>query len=224
MLICEIGNAHFGDFKRAKEMIRQAHNSGADLIKGQAFRPKDISGSMPKAFYEQCAFTEDQYLELMQYARDIGNDLFYSVFSSGFERLTAAQSWHKVAGVQTKAGLATFGKDRPNYLISVPTSWDHAIPRYRHAEVLHVSEYNTVDAQLWHIQELSNRVGRPVGYSDHTYGISNCLAAYKMWGAHIIEKHFCLVKEEAFMGKVFRDTSHGITSRELERLAKELSK
>jgi sialic acid synthase SpsE len=224
VLIAEIGNNHFGDFDAAKTLIRQAHAAGADLIKGQCFKAKDISGSMPRHFYETCEFSVDQYLELIEYARSIGNDLFYSVFSVGFEPVIKAQSWHKIAAPQTRSGHAHRDRDEDNVIISVPAHLEFALPKFKRAEVLHTSEYLTSDPQLWHIQTLTDYLGRTVGYSDHTIGIGNCVRARELWGARVIEKHFCLKQNQSFAGVEFRDTVHGATPRQFEKLARELSK
>lgn len=225
MLIAEIGNNHFGDFQRAKELVRLAHASGADLIKGQCFRAESMGGgSMPRAFYERCAFSVDQYVELIDYARAIGNDLFYSIFSVGFEAVVDKQAWHKIAASQTKRGNAHFSRDSENTFISVPTALGLPLHRFKKASVLHVSDYLTTDPQLWHIATLAEFLGRDVGYSDHTMGIRSCVYARQLWGAQVIEKHFCLKNHESFEGVVFRDTVHGSSPRQFERLAKELSK
>ena len=226
MLIAEIGNNHFGSMKRARELIKAAHESGADLVKGQAFVASDIqSGSMPKALYEHCAFTVDEYISLIDYARDIGNDLFYSIFSPGMEAISLKQAWHKTAGGQTRKGDAQAVRDIPNMLISVPYDVElKTLYKFRSAEILHVSDYLVTDPQLEQIPILSAWLGgRPVGYSDHTRGIHYATVAYRDYGADIIEKHFCLTQSESFQGVVFRDTVHAATPSQFEELANEMS-
>jgi N,N'-diacetyllegionaminate synthase len=223
MLIAEIGNCHFGDFSVAKQMVLAAHNAGADLIKGQAFRAEDIkSGSMPEAFYKKCAFSVEQYLELIDYARDLGNDMFFSIFSEGMEAIAAKQKWRKVAGAQTRKGLLTMADDADNLVISVPITV--SVPRFKKAAVLHVSDYITTMPHLWQIQALTSYLGQQAGYSDHTIGIRNCLIAAREMGATVIEKHFTLQKDMKWNGETFRDTVHGATPAEFQKLAKELSK
>lgn len=225
MLIAEIGNNHFGDMNKAKEMIRAAHNSGADLIKGQAFKASDIkSGSMSRSFYRQCELQLDEYLELIEYAREIGNDLFFSVFSPGFEEISLAQKWHKLAGSQTKSGLATKMSDVENMIISVPAGTDlSTMHKFKHAELLYVCEYLAEEPHLEFITCMSIWMGKQVGYSDHTIGIKKAIEANQKYGAHIIEKHFCLKHSEKYGAAVFRDTVHGATPQEFEKLAKALS-
>lgn len=217
MLIAEIGLNHFGDFDRAKELIRAANDSGADLIKSQAFIAQDFIGSMPPEFYRRCEFTLEQYKELIDYARELKNDMFFSIISEGFEGLKTYQKWHKITGQQTREGKATTFYDHENVLISVPTGVD--FPFFRKAEILHVTEYVTEVPNLERIRYLQNILGRDVGYSDHAIGIRNCVKAYEVHGCNIIEKHFCLKQHETWGGQMFRDTLHGATPKAFQRLA-----
>lgn len=204
-------------------MIRIAHQCGADIIKGQAFRGEDIRGSMPLEFYQQCAFSIEQYLDLIDFARDIGNDLFYSIFStgSGFSAIAAKQSWRKIAASQTRSGMLTMADDAENCFVSVPLAV--SVPRFKKATMLHVTDYLASNPQLWHIETLTEFSGQQAGYSDHTIGIDACVRAHHEYGASVIEKHFTLERNLAFNGTVYRDTVHGATPNELSKLARELS-
>jgi len=65
--------------------------------------------------------------------------------------------------------------------------------------ILHcISNYPTPyrDVNLNVMQELKNRFGYPVGFSDHTIGIECAIASVSM-GASIIEKHVTLDKEQS---------------------------
>jgi sialic acid synthase SpsE len=223
MLIAEIGNNHFGSMRAYKEMIRVAHESGADLIKGQAFRAADIkTGSMPQAFYKMCELSEAQMIELVWFARNLGNDLFFSVFSPGFEKLRAMQKWRKYAASQTREIGIELLPDDPDVIASVPveTQLHRDLRRPKHAELLHVTGYLPKNAHLDRIGELSRWLGRPVGYSDHCLGVDTAIAAVREYGSVIVEKHFTLEKNVSYLGEVYRDTVHGATPSELERLAK----
>ena len=86
MLIAELGCNHFGSMAKAKEMIRVARESGADVVKLQAFEEAgDVAwwGSMPPNFYQEVALTLHQHLELIDYGKSIGAEIAYSVFSEG---------------------------------------------------------------------------------------------------------------------------------------------
>lgn len=231
MLIAEIGNNHFGSLEKAKELIRAANDSGADLIKGQAFLAEDLigKGSMQPEFYRLCAFTREQCCELIDYARGLGNDLFFSVFSQPgefdeFLMVRWKQKWTKLAGSQTRArGGFLLDYDHENVVISVPKDcfWP-TLSEVKRAAVLYVTDYLPQDPELSNIGVLSRILGRQAGYSDHSEGVENCINAARLHGATVIEKHFTLQKGMSFDGRVFRDTIHGATPKEFEALAKAL--
>ena len=207
----------------AKELIRIAHESGADIIKSQAFKAKDINGSMSHTFYEMCEFEPKQYLDLIDYARSIGNDLFYSVFSHELKHIFYHQNWFKIAGIQYKTLNAAqiAPADNEQTFISIPRG-QNMFP-LKSATVLHVTDYLTKTPDLEQIYKLTRWYRRQAGLSDHTIGIKTCIDAIKKHNVHIIEKHFTLKKNVKIGRDVYRDTVHGCDPSELERLANEMS-
>lgn len=230
MLIAEIGNNHFGNLFRFKELIRAAHEAGADLIKSQAFKAEDIrSGSMPLSFYQRCEFSEDTYCELIDYARGIGTDLFFSIFSIGFSKLLTKQKYYKITGSQSLLGRFIRYEDNNNLFISVKSKKVLGIMHetFKEANFMYVSDYcsdvATMDPMLSTIDVFKKQINKNIGYSDHAIGISNCLKAIDEYRVSTIEKHFCMENHESFNGIVFRDTVHGVTSKEFEILALKMS-
>jgi sialic acid synthase SpsE len=213
-----------GNMRLARELVRQAHEAGADLIKGQAFLAKDITtGSMPQRFYETCALSEDQYLELIEYARGMGSDMFYSIFSEGFTRLRHVQKWTKFAASQH----AGFGRanDTEYTVVSYPAiaiNSDAISPKPRRAWAMYATPYLPPDPALHLLDTLTDLIGGPVGLSDHTKSFHSCLKAIRNHGVNCIEKHFTLQKDVCWDGVIFRDTVHGATPRELEIIANAL--
>ena len=220
LIIAEIGNCHFGDMALAKEHIRVAKECGADDVKMQAFKPEDIKGSMPLEFYKKCAFSVDQCLDLMDYAKtNCGISLFFSIFSEGFDELIRYQMLDKISASQNHNNsshyiyddewslLVSFKKDTPMYPL-------------KQAQILYATEYMPQILDISHITKLKKYYKRRVGLSDHHVGIKACLEAHKRYEIHIIEKHFTLKKERAFNGFIFRDTIHGMDPKELETLAR----
>lgn len=222
MLIAEIGNNHFGSFEKAKELIRVARESGATLVKSQAFLARDIkSGSMPYDFYRHCEFTYNQYEELIYFARDMGVEFFYSIFSRLYEPLMFHQRYYKVAGSQTREGGAHLDKkDSPFVFISVPEF--ARMPWLNRAQVLYVSEYLVKDPKLQLIGHYKDFFRRPVGYSDHTVGITQSIKAIHEHDVTVLEKHFHLGEKISWKGQVYRDSLHSIGPRDLEAIAKEM--
>ena len=218
LLIAEIGNNHFGNIETAKELIKTAIACGADLIKGQAFRPEDIKGSMPPAFYKQCALSEDQYLELIEYTRFLKSDMFFSIFSDGFHDLRKIQKYQKFSAGQT-AGLTqaivdATGLDHHKNILSFN---DAPSINFERATVLWATKYFE-EIELSKISDWSHRF-ISFGLSDHTIGIQNSVKAVRDYGATVIEKHFTLKSEMSWANYKFRDTIHGSNPVEFESLA-----
>lgn len=224
-LIADIGNCHFGSFNKAKELIYEAKQNGADIVKGQAFNNvNDIKGSMPIEFYKSCQFSQLQYLELIEYAESIGIPMFFSIFSSGLDLVFLKQKYCKLAACQTeKMTLSEIELcDYPYYFISLSREKMISQPIIlKNATVLYPSKYLAIEPKLYHLQEYKLMYDN-FGYSDHTAGIDNCIKASKIYKVQTIEKHFCLSKNISFNGEVFRDTIHGITPKELYDLARGL--
>jgi sialic acid synthase SpsE len=171
---------------------------------------------MPESFYKKCEFTLEQYLGLIEYGKQIGIGVFFSIFSEGFHELEKKQDWYKTAGNQ-KPVLPDC--DRLKSLVSIKEK--SPLPELKLATPLYVTDY--FEQPNWRrFQSMQNFYGRPIGYSDHTLGIDNCIVAYKGYNACVIEKHFTLRADEFWRGDLFRDTVHGATPGELRLLAKEM--
>ena len=222
-LIADIGNCHFGNFTKAKQMIYEAKQNGVDLVKGQAFTcAKDVRGSMPDHFYEMCKFSQIQYLELIEYAESIDIPMFFSIFSSGLDLVFLKQKYCKLAACQTDKMLSSRIElcDEHHYFISMRKN-RMIYPVLNKATVLYVSDYLSCRPKLFELR-LVKMMYENFGYSDHTLGIDNCEKAVKVYGAQVIEKHMTLEKHQKYNGVVFRDTIHGATPKEFYELAKRI--
>lgn len=221
-IIAEIGNNHFGDLDNAKEHIRIAKEVGADYAKLQAFKPGDFKGSMPAEFYEKSSLTKRAYIELIDYGRDIGIDVFYSIFNPELECLQDHQRVKKISASQS-ARMVELNQffDFPRAFVSFHKTHLIHVSTMENAIPLYASDYLTSDPELFRLEYMQKLLKRfDFGYSDHTIGIKACELAVKRYGATVIEKHFTLEKNKSFRGQVFRDTIHGADPKELERLIK----
>ncbi len=79
-----------------------------------------------------------------------------------------------------------------------------------------VTEYPAKDAKLERIKWLSEFLGKPVGYSDHTIGIEACVEAVRKYDACVIEKHFTFDHD---FGPL-RDHKHAATPEEMRELVR----
>ncbi|MFZ8934315.1 MAG: N-acetylneuraminate synthase family protein, partial [Bacteriovoracaceae bacterium] len=197
------------------------------LVNMQAFDPNSINGSMPREFYKQCHFEEDDLIRLFEFAEACRIELFFSIFSKDYPNLYERMKYRKLSASQAfELGLDITYYDHKDYFISVPV--DMTIPKIYQATILHVNNYCIgEDHDLNRIHELQEKCYQKVGLSDHSLTLDTCLKAIKHYGVETIEKHFCLEQQKNniyFKGQLFRDSVHSATPKEFELLAKELKK
>lgn len=217
-IIAEVGNNHLGSMKSAKQHIREAKESGASAVKLQAFDHKDIKGSMPQEFYEQCALSVEQYLELIEYGSVMCSiPVFYSVFSKGFEPLLNRQMFFKLSAGQVQNKNQPYGyvDEGPMFLSFNKHTEFFPVKR---SQILYATDYMPKKLDIDHIGKMKQYFNRPVGLSDHHEGIDACLIASSKYDIHVIEKHFTLKKNITFKGLVFRDSVHGSTPKQFARM------
>jgi len=216
-VIAEIGINHEGSMEKAKRMIRDAAEAGAECVKFQchvindemtAEAKKVIPGHTKESIWEimnRCAFSESQDMELKKYAEDLG--LLY--LSTPFSR-AAADRLHqmKVSAYKIGSGecnnypliehIASFGKpiilstgmnDLASIRPAVKILRKHKIPfALLHCVSMYPTPYDKV--RLGSLRDMQKAFPDAViGSSDHSVGIYTCLGAVPL-GASILEKHF----------------------------------
>jgi len=222
ILISEIGLNHFGDFELAKRYILESRDAGADLVKMQALvGSADVPhGSMPRNFYDACAFHRDQYIELVYFAREEGIELFYSIFNKELERISLVTHYDKVAANQLDSARVE-DLDKEKTFVSVNEGAVVPPAEWKHAQMLMATHYLNHNPALNKLVEWEQYTGRNWGLSDHSVGIGNCVRAVEQYGVRTIEKHFTLTRGKAWADHfIFRDTVHGATPAEFNDLAR----
>lgn len=221
-IIAEAGINHNGDISLAKELVQAAYEAGADAIKFQSFRAesicdptvmetKDIEGitkGSKSAFdmYKALELSNDQHIEIFEYAKKVGILCFTSVFdlqmidflsslntpvlkiSSG--DLTYLPLIEKACESKSlliiSTGLATFSEILKVHELLVQKKHPYVL--------LHcVSEYplKPENANLRVIPFIKKVFQCSVGFSDHSAGTLLSEAAVGL-GAEVIEKHFTI--------------------------------
>ncbi len=185
-IIAEIGQNHMGDMDLAKELIERAKICGADLAKFQLYDSVKLYGKK-----QEQELTEDQANELFEFGKQIGIEVFFSVFD--LERVRWCQMMqvqrYKIASRSIFdrkfiEEVASYGKP---IIVSCPYGndgywkWDMDI-----SSLYCVPEYPT---RFEHIN--FQKMTQFDGFSDHTTGIEASQIALVL-GAEIIEKHFRL--------------------------------
>lgn len=220
-IIAEAGVNHNGDVELAKKLIDVAKDSGADAVKFQTFTTEGLLSKnivVPKhiksreSLFEtikKLELSEEEHYELSEYCKrkgiifmstpmdnksvdlldNIGVPVF-KVASCDLDNLPLLKHIAKKARtIILSTGMGTISEVGEAVEVIKSNGNDDII-------LLHcVSAYppRVEEVNLRAINTLRNAFKLPVGYSDHTIGITIPLAAVAM-GANVIEKHFTLDK------------------------------
>ena len=218
-VIAELGINHNGSLPIAKDLVRMAKESGADLVK---FQKRDIGTVYSKQFLdnprkspwgetqrdqkEGLEFGTDQYDEIDSFCKEIGIPWFASAWDiKSLEFLDAYDLPHnKVASAMaTHCDFLRAVADRKKHTfistgMCTMQDIDKAVDIFQRRgcpyTLLHcVASYPCEDREtnLLMIRTLLVRFGRPVGYSSHDVGVGPSIIAVVL-GASVIEKHITL--------------------------------
>lgn len=217
LLVAEIGNNHEGSAEVAHLLIRAAAECGVHAVKFQTFKTEDyVSADDVDRFNRLKSFelSVEEFTALSEYAHDLGLAFMSTPFDLGsVETLTPIVDAFKIAsGDNDFVPLlrSVCDTDKPLVVSTGLTDLrgSQQIVDLIHGEwelrnhpgelaLLHcVSTYPTPGeyANIRAITTLKSIPRCEIGYSDHTIGMTACLAAVAL-GARIIEKHFTLDKE-----------------------------
>ena len=233
-IIAEIGNNHEGDIEYAKDAIVAASESGADAVKFQAIRARQLVNAQLRPqraeVLEGFEFTIDQYGELYSCARDRNVQFGLSFFDSDTCSQMDVVDFAKIASSDhdNEPLIRSVLERYSRVIISTGMMSGDSSRRLNQAIndrpdviLMHcVSMYPTAveDASLDLIDDLS-ALGHPVGYSDHTDDLFISLLALAK-GCRYFEKHFTLSKT----GGTLRDHSLSSTPDEFRAYCSMLRK
>ena len=210
-VIAEAGINHNGKIELAKKLIHEAANAGADAVKFQMFKTEEFCSKNSGYFdlFKAIEFSEEEWIEIAEFAKDIGIIFTASVFGEESADLLDKVESHvfKIASCDlTHLPLLNYvaRKNKPIFLstgMSTIGEIEEAMREIyktgnQQVVLLHcVSNYPAKyeETNLRTIQTLKEVFKVPVGFSDHTIGILIPVVAVAM-GANIIEKHFTLDK------------------------------
>lgn len=221
-VIAEIGHNHQGSVEKARQLIAAAAECGADAVK---FQKRDNRGLYTRVQYdapydnehsfgatygehrEALELGQEAWLELTDYARELGITLFATAFDEvsadfldeiGVPAFKIASAdlvntplLRRVAGFGKPIFLSTGGGTMEDIERAVET----ILPLNDQLCILQCTSSYPAEAEelnLRVIETLRERYPEfVIGLSDHFNGISMALVAYIL-GARVIEKHFTL--------------------------------
>lgn len=210
LIIAEIGENHGGDWDLARRMVVLAAQAGADVVKFQSYRGRDVSEQDPeREWFTRVELSDDLHRELKGLAVQQGVGFLSSPFTVerarflceklGLRAIKIASSEmlnrpllayvnRHADTVYLSTGMATLEE------IGQALGW---LDEVDEVVILHcVTQYPLGDseANLRSITALQEAFpDRVIGYSDHTVGVVAPVAAAAL-GARVIEKHFTLDK------------------------------
>lgn len=215
LIIAEIGINHEGDFNKAKKMVKDAYDCGAECVKFQCHVIEDemikndvIPPNANESIWDimkRCSLTEQEEIELKQYVNDLGmiylNTPFSRAAANRLERMGVCA--YKIGSGECNnfpllEHIASFGKpiilstgmnDIKSISKSVKIFEDaHVEYALMHVTSMYPTPYDKV--RLGALKELQeNFPNAVIGLSDHSYGNYTCFAALAL-RASILEKHF----------------------------------
>ncbi|WP_333886807.1 N-acetylneuraminate synthase family protein [Clostridium sp.] len=219
LMIAEIGLNHNGSIELAREMIKAAALSGANMVKFQKRCPENLAissfldapflkcplfGSTQREVRNKLELNYEQIKELKRYSEELGLLFSMSVFDN--ESLKIAQKLNlqviKLASHSATNAplLEEIAKLNVPVILSMGgCTWKEKDKAFNILKdiplaILHcISAYPCPESliKLDTINELKKRYNVVVGYSGHENGIDISVAA-SVIGASIIERHFTL--------------------------------
>lgn len=234
-VIAEIGHNHQGKVDIAREMFRVARDCGANAVKLQKRHNKllftrklyessyigaNSYGPTYGAHREALEFSKEEYVDLQNYAKEIGLTMFatafdfasvdflaeldmpiYKVASADLDNIPLIKY---IAGIGKPIIVSTGG----GTLDDVKRVYDAVMPINEQLCILQctasypVEDYSDMNLRVvkTYRDEFPETV---IGLSDHESGIAMALVAYAL-GARVIEKHFTL-------NRAWHGTDHGFS-------------
>ncbi len=218
-IIAEIGSNHNGDIKLAKKMIDVSCDAGADAVKFQFFIAEQIAadtkdkiavlsnGITLQNFYKDFETPRSWISELNEYCKEKGIIFFATPFDHPAVDLLekAGIELYKIASFEIvdlpllkrvaqthkpiilSTGMADL-EDISDALAAIYQQGNRNVILL-HCGINYPAPFNEVNLRA--MDTIKEQFAVPVGYSDHTPGITVPIAAVAR-GAQVIEKHFTL--------------------------------
>jgi N-acetylneuraminate synthase len=213
-VIAEIGINHEGSVKKAKRMVRDAANSGAECVKFQMHVIEDemspeakkaVPGNANESIWEiieRCSLAKEEHIEIRQYCEDLGLEYLCTPFSRAAADILESMgvNAYKIGSGECNNlplvnHIASFGKpiilstgmNNINSISKTVNMLKNRVPyALLHCTSMYPTPYEMV--RLGALEDLKE-FNVPIGLSDHSIGNYTSFGAVAL-GASIIEKHF----------------------------------
>lgn len=213
--VAEIGSNWEGDVKKGYQLIKECKEAGADAVKFQMWRAKDLYDWKFKKY----ELTPAKAVKLKMYADEIGIEFFCSVFYP-----EAVKVLETLGVKRYKIASRTFTKKDPHWLETIKTVIKTRKPMivsngFTETTGVGLTADNYVK-QLYCISEYPayekdidwDEIVKYDGFSDHTRSIGASLEYCRLCPNGILEKHIRLKDSKS------PDAHFSITTQELAHL------
>ena len=218
-IIAEIGSVHNGSLKLAFKLVDKAKDCGATTVKFQthiaeaetlrnAPSPKYFKKEKRYDYFKRTSFNINQWKKLKNYVEKRKLNFLSSPFS--LEAIDLLEKI-KVKNYKIPSGEITnipliekINKiNKPTFLSSGMSNWkelDLAVKKLKDIKKLTIMQCTSLypctlkDAGLNIIAEIKKKYNRPVGFSDHTIGITAAILSV-FYKTTAIEKHLTLSRK-----------------------------
>jgi len=207
-IVAECG-INWRDLGEAKKMLEVFKECGADACKFQWYKESAVAGHPRVDELKKIMFTPEMAKELKEHAESVDIDIFwtpsYTQAVDELEKLDVNRYKIRSKDAVNTSLLKKVLQTGKETLISVASdrldwgSLEDEKAMYRVKLLYCIQRYPAKDEEVhlkWAFPALRSYIGSNeyVGYSDHTTGITACIAAVAM-GAQIVEKHVMLNRE-----------------------------
>lgn len=235
-IIAEAGSNHNGDINQAKRLVDIAVEAGVDAVKFQTFTgDKLFSKSHPaNEIVKKYEFKLEWHKEIKEYcdSKEImfmttpfqkdAVDLLEELGTEAYKVASGDMDYYSLLDYISNTGKPVILATGMSYMDEVKG----AVSRIKQGNtqeiaVLHcISNYppKDDDINLNVIKTMKEELDMPIGFSDHSMGITVPIAAVAI-GANIIEKHFTISRELEGM-----DHFYALEPQELKRMVEEIRK
>jgi N,N'-diacetyllegionaminate synthase len=207
-IIAEAGSNHNNNIDQAKKLIDIAAESGADAVKFQLFKAKDLLKNKDTKivkYLQKFEFNRGWLKELLRYSKKKKITFLASAFDKKAVDLLVdlGVSAIKIASSENLNKELIFYAAKTNLPLIISTGISNFSDIYETLEIVKESGNKNIallqctsiypckpeDLNLNVISTFCNLYKFPIGFSDHSLGITAPLIAFAK-GARIIEKHF----------------------------------
>jgi len=198
-IISELCGQWGGSIDKAKKMIDESADNGANAVKVQIYDTYQFPGK-DRHKWEYLSMSQEVFLELKEYSENLGLDYFASAFHEDKFQwiLNSGLKINKIASMLIESNFELCIKmieSGLNTYCSLGKWNEKVLPfnNFNNINYLHcVCKYpHSVEEAINLMPEKFD--SKLLGYSDHSEGIDACKYAVDK-GAKIIEKHFTLDK------------------------------